>query len=116
VSAPKIDHLLPLTVTLVRRTPDYAQTDEYGNPTDDVVETPSAAWLEPMGSREELDDAAQVVTLRLFLPPDAPLRGWDAVRLDDGTTYELEGDAFLRVSPLKGSVPHHVEAYVRGEG
>jgi len=114
VSAPTIDHLLPYDGTLLRRTADYETGDEYGNPTWDEVGEPVKCWLEPMGSREELgtDPAVQIRSYRLFLPPETPPRGWDAITVD-GVTYELDGDSFMRASLIAGNAAHHVEAYVR---
>lgn len=111
--APTIDHLLPYSGRLLRRSADFDVPDEYGDPT--WVETGEdvACWLEPMGSREELglDPAVQLATHRLFLPPTTPPRGWDAIEVG-GVRYELQGDGFARVRPQDG-ISHHVEAYVQ---
>lgn len=112
MSAPTLDHLLPYDVELVRRSADSQNVDEYGNPLFTETTTVERAWLEPTGSREEADGAVQVTSYRLFLPPTAPLRGWDAVRMKDGTLLELQGDVQMRASPRTG-VMHHLEAYLQ---
>jgi hypothetical protein len=95
--------------TLVQREP--GTPDEYGDPVPVTTEQATTCELQQVGAREELGDQVQVGTWRLFLPKDAPAQGWDAVRLDDGTTYELQGDAWLVKNARTGQA-HHVEAYV----
>ena len=109
--------LLPHSVTLLRRTPGAA--DVYGDPTWDVVEEQTNAELQLVGQREELDANVLVSTWRAFLPADAPARGWDALRLDDGTLlgledgsiFELRGDPARVVNPRLAKADH-VEAYL----
>ena len=79
----------------------------------ETVEQPTRCELQQAGAREDANAAVQVVTWRAWLPPDAPARGWDALRLDDGRLLELEGDAWAVRNPRTGVV-HHVEAFVRG--
>jgi hypothetical protein len=105
-----IEDLMTHTATLVTRTPT-GPPDEYGNPTNVETELATKCELQQSGSREELDGAVQVVTWRVFLPLDAPARGWDALRLADGRELELAGDAWLYVNPRTGD-PSHVEAYL----
>lgn len=112
MSAPAIDRLLPYSATLLRRSPT-GPVDEYGDPTFEEVEQATRCELQQSGSREDADAAVQIVTWRVWLPPDAPARGWDALRLDDGRLLELEGDAFAVRNPRTGIV-HHVEAFARG--
>jgi hypothetical protein len=103
-------------VTLLVRTP--GTPDVYGDPVDDVDELATVAELQLVGTREELDEHALVTTWRVFLPPDVPARGWDALRLDDGTLlglpdgtlFELRGDPARVVNPRRASADH-VEAY-----
>jgi hypothetical protein len=108
--APPITPLLRLPATLVRRSAG-AVRDEYGNVELDELELATTCELQQSGAREDLDGAVQVVTWRVFLPPDAPARGWDALRVD-GRLLELEGDAWTVVNPRSGET-HHVEAYLR---
>lgn len=98
-------------VTLVKREP--GAPDVYGDPQPVESVQATTCELQQVGAREELGTQVQVTTWRLFLPKDAPARGWDAVRLDDGTTYELAGDAWLVKNARTGEA-HHVEAYVEG--
>lgn len=112
-TAPPIRGLLKHDVTLLRRSVDPANADEYGNPGWTEVEQATVCELQQVGAREDKDTAVQITTWRVYLPPDAPARGWDALRLDDGTLLELEGDAWLAASARTG-VSHHVEAMVRG--
>lgn len=111
-TAPSILGLLKVSVTLLKRSADPAAADEYGNPGWTVVEQQTTAEIQQIGSREANDAAVQIATYRVWLPADAPARGWDALRLEDGTVLELEGDAWLAVNPRTG-VAHHVEAMVR---
>jgi len=101
--------LMNRPVTLVHREP--GAPDEYGDPVPEETEQATTCELQLIGAREELGDNAQVTTWRIFLPPDAPARGWDAVRLEDGTTLELAGDAWEARNPRTQEV-HHVEAYL----
>jgi hypothetical protein len=112
MSAPTIDRLLQHQGTLLTRVQDGAP-DEYGNPAWTVTgETATRCELQQAGAREEQDGAVQIVTWRVWLPPTAPARGWDAIRLDDGRTLELEGDAWPVVNPRTGGL-HHLECYAR---
>lgn len=94
---------------LVTRTP--GEPDEYGNPTSTETELATVCELQQAGAREELDGAVPVTTWRVFLPADAPAKGWDAVRLADGRVLELNGDAWAVSSPRTGELSH-VEAYL----
>ena len=108
---------MPHAVTLLSRTPGAA--DEYGDPVDVVAETATQCELQLVGTREEHEGAVQVTTWRAFLPKSAPVRGWDALRLDNGallglpngTLFELRGDPALVVNPRLAR-SDHVEAYV----
>ena len=104
---------MPHAATLLTRSPT-GPPDEYGNPTNEVVETPTRCELQQSGAREELDGTVQVVTWRVFLPAAAPAQGWDALRLADGRELELNGNAWPVVNPRTGEL-HHVEAYVTEE-
>jgi hypothetical protein len=106
-----VEELMRTPCTLVVREPGAA--DVYGDPVPVETLTTTTCELQQVGAREELGDQLQVTTWRLFLPKDAPARGWDAVRLADGSQYELAGDAWLVVNARTGQ-PHHVEAYVEG--
>jgi hypothetical protein len=105
-----IDQLLRTDCTLLARTQD-GPPDEYGNPTWVEAEQPTRCELQQAGASEELGDAVQVARWRLFLPADAPARGWDAIRLDDGTVLQLAGDAWPVRNLLTDTVSH-VEAEV----
>lgn len=110
MTAPSISPLLQHPATLLSRT--YAgAADEYGNPTAIVDELATKCELQQSGARDELDGAVQVVTWRVYLPPDAPALGWDALRLADGRVLELNGHAWAVTNPRTGEL-HHVEAYV----
>jgi hypothetical protein len=111
MTAPPIAPLLQHPATLLTRTYEGAGTDEYGNPLAAVAELETRCELQQSGARDELDGAVQVVTWRVFLPPDAPAMGWDALRLADGRVLELAGNAWAVSSPRTGEL-HHVEAYV----
>ena len=104
-----IEALMRTPCTLVVREP--GAPDVYGDPVPVETLTTTTCELQQVGAREELGDQVQVTTWRLFLPKDAPARGWDSVRLDDGSTYELQGDAWLVKNARTGNL-HHVEAYV----
>lgn len=110
---PPIQRLLKHDVTLLRRSADAENADEYGNPGWTEVEQATVCELQQVGAREDKDSAVQITTWRVWLPLDVPARGWDALRLADGTLLELEGDAWLAASALTGDA-HHVEAMVRG--
>lgn len=113
----RIEKLMPHSVTLLQRTP--GAPDEYGDPTDTVVELATKAELQQVGTREESGDALEVTTWRAFLPSTAPVEGWNALRLDsgallglpDGAIFELRGEAALVVNPRR-ALGDHVEAYV----
>lgn len=102
------DRLLTRPATLLERQP--AGEDGYGDQTFKVVSRDVVCELQWAGSREEHEDGTQVSTWRLWLPAEAAdLRGWDAVRTDDGV-YELNGDPWPVRHPRTG-LTHHVEAY-----
>lgn len=105
-----VDALLKIPCTLLARTQD-GPLDEYGNPTWQAAEQPTVCELQQAGSSEALDGAVQVARWRLFLPADAPARGWDGIRLADGTVLELAGDAWPVRNLLTDTVSH-VEADV----
>jgi hypothetical protein len=101
-----IQDLMHLPCVLLKRTQD-GPPDEYGNPSWQEVEQPTMCEIQQSGSREELGAAVQISTWRVFLPPDAPARGWDALRLTaDGTVYELSGDAWPVRNLLSNQVSH----------
>jgi len=102
--------LLRTPCTLLARTQD-GPPDGYGDPTWTEAEQATVCELQQAGSLEANGDALQVARFRLFLPPDAPARGWDAIRLDDGTVLELTGDAWPVRNLLTDTVSH-VEAEV----
>jgi hypothetical protein len=102
--------LMKMPCTLLTRAQDGAP-DEYGNPTWTAQERPTVCELQQAGATEELGDAVQASRWRLFLPADAPARGWDGIRLDDGTVLELAGDAWPVRNLLTDAVSH-VEADV----
>jgi hypothetical protein len=103
-----VETMLKTPCTLVTRTQD-GPPDEYGNPTWTEVERPTMCELQQAGATEEIGDAVQASRWRVFLPADAPVRGWDAIRLDDGTLLELAGDAWPVRNLLTDAVSH-VEA------
>jgi hypothetical protein len=102
--------LMKIPCTLLTRAQD-GPADEYGNPTWTEQERPTVCELQLASATEELGDAVQASRWRAFLPPDAPARGWDALRLDDGTVLELAGDAWP-VRDLLTDEISHVEAEV----
>lgn len=108
-----VERLLQYDVVLRKRTAD-GPVDEYGNPTYTELEQETVAELQQVGAREELGGAVQVSTWRVFLPADAPARGWDALEVRSGAyagwRFELNGDAAYVQSPLTGLA--HVEAYL----
>jgi hypothetical protein len=103
--------LMNRPVTLLHREP--GDPDEYGDPVNVETEQATTCELQLIGAREELNDNVQVTTWRVFLPADAPASGWDAVRLEDGRTLELTGEAWQARNPRTREV-HHVEAYLEG--
>jgi hypothetical protein len=105
-----VEALLKIPCTLLTRTQDGPE-DEYGNPTWQEDERPSVCELQQAGATEELGDAVQAARYRCFLPADAPVRGWDGIRLEDGTVLELAGDAWPVRNLLTDAVSH-VEADV----
>ena len=118
MTTPTIDHLLTYPCELVRRTYPESPDEQGEQAATETVVAGVRCELQVAASREELGGAVQITTYRLFLPGGAPLRGWDAVRLESGETLELEGDAARSKSPLTGLA--FVEATVRrtdqGEG
>jgi hypothetical protein len=111
-TAPAIDRLCRHAATLLVRAQD-GPADEYGNPGWSELEQPTTVELQQAGAREELDGAVQVSTWRVWLPADAPTRGWDGLRVESGPlagVYEVSGDAWQVVNPRTG-VLHHVEAF-----
>jgi hypothetical protein len=113
-AAPAIDRLCRHPCTLLVRTQD-GPPDLYGNPTWQEAQVQTVCELQQVGSREELDGAVQITTWRVWLPPGAPVRGWNALDVTAGPhvgRYELEGDA-APVAPPTGDAVHHVEASVR---
>jgi hypothetical protein len=105
-----VDALLKIDCTLVARTQD-GPPDEYGNPTWQEAEQPTRCELQQAGASESLGDAVQVARYRVFLPADAPARGWDVLRLADGTVLQIDGDAWPVRNLLTDTVSH-VEAEV----
>ena len=106
-----VEALLKIPATLLLREPDDSP-DPYGNPGWTETEQTTLCELQQTAEFEELGATVQATTFRVFLPADAPLRGWDALRLEDGTIYELAGDAALWTNPRSG-VASHVEGSVR---
>jgi hypothetical protein len=102
--------LMKIPCTLLTRTQD-GPADEYGNPTWTAVERPTVCELQLASAVEAVGDTVQVARFRAFLPADAPARGWDGIRLDDGTVLELAGDAWPVRNLLTDTVSH-VEADV----
>jgi hypothetical protein len=100
--------LMKIPCTLLTRAQD-GPADEYGNPTWQAQERPTFCELQQAGATEELGDAVQASRWRVFLPADAPVRGWDGIRLEDGTLLELAGDAWPVRNLLTDTVSH-VEA------
>lgn len=106
--------LMTLPCRLVVRDAGAGTVDEYGD------QVPEQTYVEGLTCELQQESAqefnGQNVELslwRLFMPPDAPPRGWDAVELtDSGELYELEGDAWPVRNPLTGEVSH-VEARAR---
>jgi hypothetical protein len=113
VNSDAVGRLLQYDVVLRKRTAD-GPPDEYGNPTYTELEQPTVAELQQVGAREELGGAVQVSTWRVFLPADAPARGWDSLEVTAGPLvgwrFELNGDAAYVSSPITGLA--HVEAYL----
>ena len=107
-----VETLMRTPCTLLARTQDGAP-DEYGNPSWTEAEQATVCELQQAGSHEENQDALQVARWRLFLPADAPARGWDAIRLADGTVLQLAGDAWPVRNLLTDAISH-VEAEVVG--
>jgi hypothetical protein len=102
--------LMKIPCTLLTRAQD-GPADEYGNPTWTEAERPTVCELQQAGATEELGDAVQATRWRAFLPADVPVRGWDGLRLDDGTVLELAGDAWPVRNLLTDEISH-VEADV----
>ena len=111
MTAPTVDHLLTIPCELLERAYSSTPDDQGEQTVTETVVAGATCELQQAGSREEQGGAVQITTYRLFLADGAPLRGWDAVRLADGTVLELEGDAARAVSPL--TRVGHVEAVVR---
>jgi len=103
--------LLTVPCELVRRVYAEAPDDAGEQPVVETVVPDALCEVQSQGTREELGGAVQVALWRVFLADGAPLRGWDAVRLADGTMLELEGDAARVASPLTGLA--HVELVAR---
>ena len=109
--------LLSHPATIIVRTPDPANADEYGNPGSIETEFPTLAEIQQESATETNSDAVETTTWRVFLPPDAPTRGWNALQIEDGSIeggsrFELEGDAWQVRNPRTGLISH-VEARVR---
>jgi hypothetical protein len=111
VTTATFDRLLRTPVTLLTRT-GSPTPDEFGEQTDDVDEVETFAHLQQDTAAELHGGAVQDTAWRVWLPADAPAKGWDALRLEDGTVLELDGDAWPVENPRAGGV-HHVEARVR---
>lgn len=110
VTAPDIRRLLTTDCILVMRT-QGVDVDEYGDLEWVNDEFPSRCHLQQSSSSEEEGRVQQISLWRLFLMPEAPLSGWDEVRIG-GKVYTLEGDAWP-VQAARGGGVHHVEAFVR---
>ena len=104
--------LMRTPCVLLARTQD-GPADEYGNPSWQEAEQTTVCELQQAGASEENQDALQVARWRVFLPADAPARGWDAIRLEDGTVLQLAGDAWPVRNLLTDTISH-VEAEVVG--
>jgi hypothetical protein len=105
----RIDHLLTIPCSLVRRVYDETPDDAGVQPAVETIVDGVLCELQQAGSREDSTGSVQITTYRVFLAAGTPLRGWDAVRLTDtGEVLELDGDAFAPRSPLTGD--SHVEA------
>lgn len=105
--------LMSVPCELLSRYPDPGQTDPYGNPVQTETRTPSLCEIQQVSATEDHGDAVESNTWRLFLPPDVPVRGWDAIELSGtGWRYEIEGDGWEVRNPRTGLVTH-IEATVR---
>jgi hypothetical protein len=104
--SPSIAPLLKTPAKLVLR--DVASEDALGDPVTTTSVVDVMAELQQMGATEALEGGLQTTRWRVFLPPDAPLDGWDAIEVE-GRTYELDGDPNPIRSVLDDAL-HHVEA------
>lgn len=106
--------LMNVSCRILSRTADYGTTDDYGNPTFEVVPVAvSGCEIQQSASSEDHDDDVQTSVFRVFLPPDVPVRGWDAIELTEtGERFELDGDAWMVRNPRTGLLSH-VEGIVR---
>ena len=103
-----VEALMQTPCTLLARTQD-GPADEYGNPTWQEAEQETRCGIEQAGASEELGDAVQVTRWRVYLPADAPAEGWDVIRLANGTTLQLAGNAWP-VRNFRTDEISHVEA------
>jgi head-tail adaptor len=97
----------PVTVTR----PGPGTEDVYGNiqPTWDEIGTWWAVLEQTDAEEHTVGEDTQTADWRLYLPPDADIRGRDRVQLDD-VTFEVVGP------PNRARRPqgiHHIEAALR---
>jgi hypothetical protein len=76
-----------------------------------VVVGESRCELQQVTAGEAHEGRVLTAGLRVFLPADVELTGWDAIRVA-GVVYELDGDPWQARHPRLEQV-HHVEAGVR---
>jgi hypothetical protein len=86
--------------------------DEHGNPTYAAsTEFHTKCYIGQQSRSEPGEDGAlQREGFRLFLLPDAPLKGWDTIEAD-GHTWEITGPPWHVWNPRTASF-HHVEAQI----
>ena len=80
--------------------------DDYGNPTWVTTETPVTCNVQPRDSTENYPMPKG--TWQGWFPPGTPVDQSDALWLDDGRRFEIDGPARPWVNP-RTSQEHHVE-------
>jgi hypothetical protein len=83
--------LISEPVTLVQRV-DQGDSDDYGDVVlaDNPIDT--HAFVEPFRAMEDTANTNQQAnTVRMFLAADVDPTGYDAVRREDGSLYEIQG-------------------------
>lgn len=100
----------------IRRRSATGPDDAFGNPTNDVAETPALCELQQR-ARPETTDAGTVAQTEwaLFMLADVELDTGDAVVVD-GLEYEVAGEPARLRNPRSGVVEHIEATLVRTGG
>lgn len=92
-----------VTVTVVSRA--VSGKDEYGNDTfSETTQDIPACSVQPAGTTEDVQFTERLdSTIVVYLPYGTDVESIDALRLPDGTEYEVQGKPNVWASPFSGN-------------